>query len=77
MSKRKPQHNVRNSLRKINCASPGYKGTTHSGNVPEQRNEPNQVALASIVYLSMVLNMFILIEIPTKLIDTQSRSNKN
>ena len=69
--RRKPEHNVRTSLRKINCASPAYKGTTHSGNVPEQRNAPNQVALEPIVYFYMVLNVFILVEIPTKLIATQ------
>ena len=64
--RRKPQQNVQNSLRKKNCASPAYKGTTHSGNVPEQRNTPNQVALPPIVYFSMVLNLFILLEIVTK-----------
>ena len=69
--RRKLQHNVRNSLRKTNCASPAYKGTTHSGNVPEQRNAPNQVALAPIVYFSMVLNVFILVEIRTKMIAIQ------
>ena len=68
--KRKHHHNVRNSLWKTNCASPAYKGATHSGNIPEQRNAPNQVALAPIVYFSMVLNVFILVEIPTKRIAT-------
>ena len=69
--KRKHHHNVRNSLRKTNCASPGYKGTTHSGNVPEQRNAPSQVALAPIVYFSMVLNVFFLVKIRTKMIAIQ------
>ena len=69
--KRKLQHNVRNSLRKTNSASPAYKGTTHSGNVPEQRNAPNQVALAPIVYFSMGLNVFFLVEIRTKMIAKQ------
>ena len=32
----------------------------NSGNVPEQKNAPNQVALAPIVYFSMLLNVFIL-----------------
>ena len=70
--RRKPEHNVRSSLRKTKCSSPAYKGTTHSGNVPEQRNAPNQVALALIVYFSMVLNVFILVKIPTKMIATQN-----
>ena len=69
--RRKLQHNVRNSLRKTNCASPAYKGTTHSGNVPEQKNAPNQVALAPIVYFSMGLNVFFLVEIRTKMIAIQ------
>ena len=69
--RRKPQHNVQNSLRKTNWASPAYKGTTHSGNVPEQRNAPNQVALAPIVYFSMVLNVSILVKISTKMIAIQ------
>ena len=68
---RHPQHSVRKALRKTKCASPAYNGTTLSGNVPEQRNAPNQVALAPIVYFSMVLNVFILVEIPTKMITKQ------
>ena len=69
--RRKTQHNVRNSLRKTKCASPAYKGTTHSSNVPDQRNAPNQVELAPIVYFSIVLNVFILFEIRTKMIAIQ------
>ena len=71
--RRKPQHNVQNSLRKTNCASPAYKGTTHSGNVIEQRNAPNQVAPAPIVYFSMVLNVFILVG--TRQNDSHTRPN--
>ena len=61
--RRKLQHNVQKSLRKTNCASPAYEATTHSGNVPEQKNAPNQVALG---YFSMGLNVFSLVEIRTK-----------
>ena len=69
--RRKLQHNVRNSLRKTNCAFPAYKRTTHSGKVSEQRNAPNQVALTPIVYSSMGLNVFFLVEIRTKMIAIQ------
>ena len=69
--KEKTSTQCANSLRKTNFASPTYKGTTRSSSVPEQMNALNQVTLATIVYFSMVLNVFILVEIRTKTIVTQ------